>query len=330
MSAQPVLEKKFEFLNLGLPLVFLGLAVHQIVQNQTLSAAYLLNFELIVKVLFLNFSHTILSLAAFLFFPELRKWNREKAIFSMRPLLFFGVCFLVLFIFNTFAQFYSSKALSILIVLGLIFGSYHNVFQNYGFMRLYNQSRQHLVQKILYFFLFLVTSSRFLLLFIEFDSSNLIFFKNFLMALGILTVVAIILHSLVMESPFSIYSFFYSFRLFLYALAPSSTYALYGFLASHGVEYFLLYLQMGKNSNLTVTRMHWLSVTVGLLALIGLPKVLLSLHSAKLLPATVLTLKAFIFSCNVTHYIMDSFLYKFSHRVTRTHILPLIKGTARN
>lgn len=327
------LGKKWEIINLLFPFIFIFLAIMELTFHFDFTRNDLKHIDFISKIVFLNHSHIFLSISMFIIFPEFRAWNHEMSLQRHNPLKLFATIFILLFALAFAGQFGDQIYRSSLLLVSLSVGFYHNVFQSYGFISLYSQEdnpasadkSRRVFKRICYLisiFVIASTSFRFFNPSIELKAIGI----KTMVFLSSCTAIAGVFYSCFGAQKHNIYRTFYLFRFFLYALSPISKFAMYGYLSSHGLEYLLLYLNMKSFSKTRFELLQIIGFSIAFILFLSIPRILSFFPGLSALPASLAGLiRNTIFASTMTHYFMDSVVYKFRDPICRKYILGLFQ-----
>lgn len=347
-----------EVINLVVPIVFLLITVASLVvfPGDGFNNSQIAWVSFAAAFIGLNTIHNAFTLTIF-YLPEVRQWAGEQSLAKGRNIFYlWGVValfFLVLFQGEFYAMDWgNSRGFDSWWMRGLRFFQFsftgvHAYSHYYGLSILYNQtsrsrgffsaeeqtkfSRVERVERWLYrLFIFsgaFAVAAKVVLI----DLPGEMYFVVFLL------VQALALSGLSFFYPGASQSnkIIYQLRTFLVPLALLSPIALYGFIFTHGVEYWFIYKRMVANSKVeNRQRIAWItlgaSVLVGILAL-PRPDGGLPIFYELVTNLPVYWIKIIVgVSTAITymHCYVDGCLFHFSDPVTRKNISPLLKPPA--
>lgn len=340
-SSPSIFSKTSERINLLLPLVFLMLAVIEIIFRIQPSETEKKTVLFFAYFVFLNHLHIYLTPLMFMAYPEFSEWAKQAKYKSVN--IFWLICssFLLLFGFlaliqKTAPEFYKPIFLGIFITRGF-FGFYHNLFQTYGFSCLYSKlsdteaktDYQNNINKYKKYFyaLWIVGGLNILFAFFDVYQYSESIYGKILTAISLGLVTFLVASFSKDGARKSHVKVIYALRLYLFALAPHSLMAFAGYLAAHGVEYMLLFLHMRSRSLRKTNRLILGQLTILFLGICGIPFIHQADPSIFAIPIFLQILfAALLNSGDLAHYALDSFMFKFSRPESRKNILPLILG----
>ncbi len=342
ISLETVLEKqslfngKLEFFNLALPLVFIfGSVITFFAGNQiSLSENSPMNF--LVRIILFNQMHIYLPLIFFLVFPEFKAWSKTKTVLLLSP----SILFVAFFVTVGLVQYiFKIQTFEFIIFFIYLVRLHHSLFQVYGLHTLYEfknppqivtEETKRKNYKPLFYALFFVLVPSYTLKYLPSLQPLLLspagsFMQHLTVALGLLITTWIVY--LTAKEPQASQSnrTLYSVRIYLYALGPISPLAILGFAAHHGVEYLLVFHKMGKTSQKKLKQFYFYTIVFVFLPLLSLPylysKSFFQPFSQNSMGSLII---AFLLASEMTHYLIDSQIYKFKDKATRKEILPLL------
>ncbi len=342
MSPETVSEKqslfhgRLELFNLLLPLVFILGAVITFFTGNQISLAENSPMNFIVRILLFNQMHIYLPLIFFLIFPEFKAWSKTKTVLHLSP----PVLFIAFFAIVGLAQYiFKVQTLGFIIFFIYLVRLHHSLFQVYGLHTLYdfknppeivNEETKRKSYKPLFYALFFVLVPSYTLKYLPslqplLQSPAGSFMQHLTVALGLLITTRIVYLTAKEPQASQSNKTLYSVRIYLYALGPISPLAILGFAAHHGVEYLLVFHKMGKTSQKKLKKFYFYMTVLVLLPLLSLPylysKSFFQPFSQDAMGSLVI---AFLLASEMTHYLIDSQIYKFKDSATRNEILPLL------
>jgi hypothetical protein len=340
-SKSSIFNANHERINLLLPIIFLIVAMIELItwytfapedKNRLLSYGYFL---------FLNHTHIFLTPLIFLLYPQANSWLKHKDNSDFISKGFFIGTFAIIFVLMIMhltipalqAKWISIFAFSATTLLGIR----HNIFQSYGFFCLYerkkpsslrsNYKRMKLYKTLFYVLSFAVAMNAYLIYFSVYNV-NKNYLKLVCALIGLLAAGAIVL--LTMKEPGFEQSnkTLYSLRLLMVALAPVSVIAFVGYLSVHGIEYLLLFMHMKKDQYPIRQRIVFVLGVASVLFISSVPLMITRHDLTLIVPATLMIIfNAYVYSASMCHYIIDSFLFRFSTPASKEAILPLFIDT---
>jgi hypothetical protein len=308
----------------------------------------------LVNVLFLNGLHIVFTFVMIAQLPELQKWSVKKSRFTW-PLIAVGLSLIALLVTYAGGYFrvethHRLLAAQILVFAGMILPAYHNVWQIRGLALTYRQkenysptARLKIIQWDKYFYYLLFISYVLLLVshlgwvlpwesshgeyFLKLHSEgSLAWLQRSSVVLCTLSSAALIFRACMSKERRKSYLAFYLLRLMLFPLSAYSYVALMGVLASHGLEYILVYRQMVANSSLAQNEkrnVHILSASCAFFVFVTMvPGFFIPARREPAL--AIVFLSAAGTAINYVHYYLDRLIFMMRDPMTRAHTGPLL------
>lgn len=336
LEKHPLFNGKLEVFNLIVPLVFLFGSVITFFIGEQISLSENSPMSFIVRILLFNQMHIYLPFIFFLIFPEFKAWSKTKTIFFLRPSFLFAVFFLSVglmqYIFNI-------KTFEYILFFIYLVRIHHSLFQVYGLHTLYDfrnspklvtEEWQRKSYKPLFYALFFVLVPSYTLKYLPSLQLLLLsptgsFLLQLTVAMGLFISACIVYLTAKEPQASKSNKTLYSVRIFLYALGPISPLAILGFAAHHGVEYLLIFHKMGKSSQAKLKKFYFYFIVFVFLPLLSLPYYYSNNFFQPFLQDSIESLIiAYLLAAEMTHFFIDSQIYRFKDSATRKEILPLL------
>ncbi|MBP7843477.1 MAG: hypothetical protein KA116_01560 [Proteobacteria bacterium] len=354
-------RKNLETLLLSFPLLLLlGVAIEVILgpfwpQGMTHYHRWV---RFLVNVVCLNGIHIIFTFVMIGQLPELQNWARKKSP-HIWTYIWLGVGTLASIIAFSGSYFKVESPLrslgaQLLFIAAIILPSYHNVWQIRGLALSYRQKETHSAEarhkiifydKLFYYALFasycllllsmfgwtLPWSQNFHPLWTQLSESGWLFkIKQIATLLCAFCAAGLLWRALRNPQKNKSNLTLYLLRLLLFPLSAYSYIALMGVLASHGIEYFVVFKQMIHNSKASQQNkkeLYQLTLSASFFVFVcSIPGIFLANTTQPAL--WIILLSALGTGINFTHYYLDRILFKMRDPITREHTGPLL--TAKN
>lgn len=325
-----------EWINLALPIIFVALAVLEIVFSQTFLSSGFMFESFIVDILFLNITHNAFTYAMILGLPELGPWVKNQGGGSSKKfwlkLAALNVVLCIGFFLIFFLGWKETYLRMFFFLITIVFPIHHALSQSFGLSLVYNkkisedvkaiENKERVISKI--FLLFILIGVLFVTLLI----GKVITTQDPLVK--ILWIVAragafflaftLILNMFFYPEKLRALKATFSLRYIVWAFSIFSPIAVAGTKIIHGVEYAFVTRKMISNSR--AQHFTWLKIGLILSSIVIVLayfrfRVLISYQSADALPIWLYILASASFALTYSHYYLDRNLFQMRYKINR-------------